>query len=410
MKDFDFDELDRAVNSVLATKDTKNTEDDQSSANTDAPQVAPQDPAAETAVPVVVNESSESTSVDVTSEDKGDPISVVDTSDDQEDEGTAISVTSTTSATEEPAPEEVSESSDESTSESESIDAPEELAQEAPEPEQAQNDEPELLEAPKPEEETVAVDTAALAAIPVKRGRFMDMVAPGTTTDGAKKTFPTRSGITLSPSADFSSQAEKEAEKPEEEKPEVVDPATPVVEGEVEPEVTTASKTPDDLVAEISTAANTDSTPSDTTPFIPDVPVEKRPLNNLSTPEESPSADEPTSETNEPASNAIDPTLTATIPKEFDKDIMAVESNETVGEHDETHPDVNVGETTNDTTEPAIAATTAEPHPMFDTSTLAHPSDMVGHHTSKFSWAIIGGSLFVVGAALGVLYFLYGQG
>jgi hypothetical protein len=410
MKDFDFDELDRAVNSVLATKYTKNTEEDQSSANADAPQVVPQEPAADTAVPVEVNDSSDSTSVDVTSEDKSDTISVVDTSDDHEDEGTAISVTTNNSATEESAPEEVSQSSEEEPSESDSNDDQEE-SEEDSEPEQPQNDEPELLEAPKPEEETAPVDTAALAAIPVKRGRFMDMVAPGTSADGAKKTFPTRSGITISPSADFSSQTEKEAEKPEEEKPVAVDPATPVVDVEVEPEVTTASTTPDDVVAEINTAANTDSTPSDTTPFIPDVPVEKRPLNVLSTPEETSSDDDSTTTgTSEPTANAIDPTLTATIPKEFDKDIMAVESNETVGEHDETHPDVNVGESTNDTTEPAIAATTAEPHPMFDTSTLAHPGDMVGHHTSKFSWAIIGGSLFVVGAALGVLYFLYGQG
>ena len=42
MKDFDFDELDRAVNSVLATKDTK-TDATADPATTDAPQQIVQD-------------------------------------------------------------------------------------------------------------------------------------------------------------------------------------------------------------------------------------------------------------------------------------------------------------------------------------------------------------------------------
>jgi hypothetical protein len=414
MKDFDFDELDRAVNSVLATKDTKNAQNDQP---TDDVATAAT-PSTEESSPVVVADHNDQPTENNQTDTSSSSIIVAD---DQQDGDDAETVMVNTTPSNDQSSENAEQhheqeafaakpNDDESTDEQQDVPAETSLAEEDSLAETT--DEPQEAE----KEEKPPVDTAALAAIPVKRGRFMDVVAPSSS-DNAKKAFPTRTGVTITPSANFSSPATTESSDNEaEEKPAVVsvsDPATPIVNEEVEPEVQSDTST-DSTADEVSNIEQPTSV--DATPFIPDVPVEKRPLNDLSGDEE---AQEPVDtsvsdeETKVEIANtaSVDPTLSSNVPKEFDKEIMAVESNETVGENDETHADSTSDHLQTNTDTPAIAATTAEPHPMFDTSTLAHPGDVHGgHHTSKFSWAIIGGSLFVVGAALGVLYFLYGQG
>lgn len=415
MKDFDFDELDRAVNSVLATKDTKSAQDDQA-ADT---QVATTDTEEENTV-VPVTTSNESTQEQSSPEASSGAIAVTD---DQPDDDGSEPITVNTTTTAEPSAkeeetnvEEPLQAEDKSKSEHNVSNEPT-LPVEAPELEPVEDQsakeetaEPEAKGEDQASEEKPAVDTAALAAIPVKRGRFMDVVAPSNA-EGAKKAFPTRTGVTITPSADFSAATpEEQTAKESEPAPTTTDPATPIVSEEVEPDVTASSTDSESDTPEVPAAEPV--APADTAPFIPDVPVEKRPLNDLSNDDEAQdSATNEETKTDAATAAPLDPTLTANVPKEFDKEIMAVESNETVGENDETHPDSAVEEAKTESSAPAIAATTAEPHPMFDTSTLAHPGDVHGgHHTSKFSWAIIGGSLFIVGAALGVLYFLYGQG
>jgi hypothetical protein len=407
MKDFDFDELDRAVNSVLATKDTKTDE-------TDSP--APAGTA-------------------------GQAVQVTDQTDD------SVPVTVQTHV-EEPAShdnDQVQDASHEH-AEGDSHDEVPEAVEDAPTDSHADEPEPqddhhsdEQADEPSEKTETVEADdahTAALAAIPVKRGRFMDMVAPGTGSNDTKKPLPVRGGVTLTPSSDFvatTTAPDSEDATQLDQEPSQVDVATPLVESEVEPEVTPAAfnesseadagssedavdtKEDETSISEPTTdnpdqpAVVSADTPVASAPFIPDVPVEKRPLNSLSgdAPEsaDAPKPDEDT-DTSEHTSET-DPTLSANAPKEFGKDIMAVEANETVGEHDETQTATDSAKDASDT---EITATSAEPHPMFDTSTLAHSGAVATHHTSKMSWAVVGVSLFIVGAALGVLYFLYGQG
>lgn len=417
MKDFDFDELDRAVNSVLATKDAKNTQQDQTVDS------QPQD-AASTQTPGN-DQADSSTAVPVV--DTSNAVPVAD-----EDEVSAIPVTVSGSDAEPQEEHEDSPEQQDTPSEPAEPTGPEESEEPSEEPVETQDDtspepEAEATETPAPS----VSDAAPLSAISVKRGRFMDMVAPGSSSDTTKKPLGSRSGVTITPSADFAATASEQSEQHE--TPAVnasVDPATPIVEGEVEPEVSAegtsvsgdaheedvADSAVEVTVEPMSATPVTPSNPADTTPFIPDVPVEKRPLNDLSDKEGS-NDDSSASTGEETPVQTADPTLSANVPKEFDKDIMAVEANETVGEKDETHPadettpePVQPAASDADTTSPALAATTAEPHPMFDTSTLAHPGDLATHHTSKLSWAIVAISLFIVGAALGVLYFLYGQG
>lgn len=435
MKDFDFDELDRAVNSVLAPKDTNadgitdtDTSSQDANGNDDSTQTvdthAQSDDAAQ---PVAVNNNDDAHD---DASDAGD-VMAVDTPQADSTESTEAPVSEDTVPVTSPETDHHDESSTEEQASSEEDQPYEDAPQEPSVGETDVDDE-------SSEDSTENVDTApeatpstpstSLAAIPVKRGRFMDMIAPASGTDLGKRPALARGGITLTPSVDFSANETSSDQVPTEAEKPVVDVATPIVESDVEPEVSaTTSDVAEDSRAEehndetypadsqeTTDEDNLTAPATDTTPFIADVPVDKRPLNDLSGETQGDAVVESASSD---VDISADPTLTATLPKEYDKDIMAVEANETVGEHDETHSQDTSG--TNSTspltlssdTGPAaaMAATTAEPHPMFDTSTLGH-EDAHGHHNSKMTWVVVGLSLFIVGAALGVLYFLYGQG
>ncbi len=437
MKDFDFDELDRAVNSVLAKKDTPDTTETNSTAvpvtNDSNVPVSPQD-----------NDTSRDDSVVTTAdtEDKGSdiPVSVVsnssDSSDELQSENNTDTVTDPYQAPDESPNEENSDNSAESTTPSE----PQTLEVSTDTSAEVGNDETD--EKPNDSDELTTEDgssallatdsaTTSLASIPVKRGRFMDVMTPQN--GDVKKPMASRGGVKLTPSSDFSPTMSVDTESNEQplqtEAPssdtddsslehETISPSTEVVE-----ENTVADQTDETQVAsDDDVQSSPSSEQTDATPFIPDVPVEKRPLNSLSSDVQS-TADTPHEEkqpeSTEPIADqvSVDPTLTSNVPKEFDKDIMAVEANETVGESDETHADqtdASVVESSDHTQSSdatnslAMAATTAEPHPMFDTSTLGH-ADVATHHGSKLTWTVVVASLFIVGAALGVLYFLYGQ-
>ncbi|MEO5691233.1 MAG: hypothetical protein ABIQ64_03540 [Candidatus Saccharimonadales bacterium] len=439
MKDFDFDELDRAVNSVLAKKDTPDTgqTDDTNAASTDSQVlvstqtndtdhdenvvVGTDDNSNDDAVPIAVSvgsntsDDSQQEHIDVTTAPSVYQASQDDSS--QDELSDEHDETVDTESVEESQPSESSELNTDDTSETSSTTP--ELDEE-----DASTDDEEIMSAPEVSQGT----TTSLASIPVKRGRFMDVMTPQS--NDSKKPMGPRGGVTLTPSSDFSpTVSSDDSASNEPAQPEIATDSAPEIAhdddtsvSEDSPEVNSDDQEPSISHDNFDTQPESPTEKTDaTTPFIPDVPVTKRPLNPLSSdlqnPVETPAAyTQP--ESTEPVSDqvSLDPTLTATVPKEFDKDIMAVEANETVGESDETHAD------TTDTTPAAaesiqsngmtnsvaMAATTAEPHPMFDTSTLGH-TDAATHHSPKLTWIVVAASLFIVGAALGVLYFLYGQ-
>ncbi len=438
MKDFDFDELDRAVNSVLAKKEPSDRSETDS--NTDTVHVT-----SDASVPVTVDDNN------ATHDDNSDSSTISDA----EDTSSAVSVSvnntseSSDDATE-PALEthedvdvqdvssgESSDDSSEATTDSEpqtygtNDDPTAESHVDETEQSDASNDQPSSSDEPSTPQLVEESAATSLASIPVKRGRFMDVMTPQN--GDAKKPLAPRGGVKLTPSSDFSSSmapdvvASDETAQDNNEAPvDLVDSTepTPEISNDMSSHESDEPNTENDT-----TVTNTDDAAgaaeqglieqSGTTPFIPDVPVEKRPLNSLSPDTPSPLEqphEESQPESTEPVSDqvSVDPTLTANVPKEFDKDIMAVEANETVGESDETHAQVTENsesptpQTTDTTNSLAMAATTAEPHPMFDTSTLGHEGPAT-HHSSKITWTVVVASLFIVGAALGVLYFLYGQ-
>lgn len=432
MKDFDFDELDRAVNSVLATKTNKPTEDpdNNQSANVEVTQ-APDESEREEAVSVTttksVDDEQPSSQADDTSSDNG---------------ATDDTPVLTAFEPEVPPLEEPSEhgsdndddhladtesSEDETAEEPYKTDLPAEHNGADSHGDSSEDDDqtPETEETSEPEASTGS--TEDLSTIPVKRGRFMDVMTPHSDMNDAKKpNVPSRSGITITPSASF--EAEGDAEKELSEQLPTITSYTPVeesddgkndnsakqsiVEAESEPSTDPTALQPNSESEEpaeetedhddAESVEKSDAFGGDT-PFIPDVPVEKRPLNAMTASdsneaEDSASKDE-SDATASPDDNSnstpeIMSPVTASAPKEFNEEIMAVEANETIA-------------TASDNSAPAVATTT-DAHPLFDTSSLA--TNAHEHHaTSKMTWVIILGSLFLVGAALGVLYFLYGQ-
>lgn len=426
MKDFDFDELDRAVNSVLATKETKTD-----AAPTDDPQQGVQtiDQPNDNSVPVTAvpaeadGSEADSDALAEVSDHEADENEVRVSVNDTPDESQSVHVTTDAVGT-----DDVSHSADTDEHDDSSDDA-------AVEPDHT--DEMTVDDASvTPPSDEAGESAAPLDTIPVKRGRFMDMVAPGSVTeDLSKKPLQPRGGMTISPSSDFVAATNASVEDAEafSQEPNQTDLATPIVESEVEPDITAVTND-DSVQAEQTLAEHMESlekeetssepatetvdetpvapltTPASAIPFIPDVPVEKRPLNSLAgdaTESDSDTKDETPGSLEEAQISQDETVPSSNAPEALHKEIMAIESTESVGRHDETQ---STPAPSADSSAPAIAATNAEPHPMFDTSTLAHAGGDAVHHTSKISWAIVGVSLFIVGAALGVLYFLYGQG
>ncbi|MFZ1812510.1 MAG: hypothetical protein WAU02_03270 [Candidatus Saccharimonadales bacterium] len=443
MKDFDFDELDRAVSSVL----TKKPSDDAAK---------PAVTVAEPSVPVQAPQSDEpgdSAVTDATDDTSSAPVLPPITEPEQSvideppvslepEQSTTPESTVDAALTPEDLPavptldafhEESHETTDESLDQSSPV--VEEPAKQpvTTTPEQENT----LMEAP--EAELVKVDT-----IPHKRGRFMDVVPPAGHTDMTPRPMPTRSGVALAPSADF--KVEEEAPISDGATETVTSPDMPnMVDEEVEPSPTDASisDSPDDQPADgdvmteeaepslaehgletpeqPSDATMSEATPepsetteptvptSHQTPFIPDVPVEKRPLNA--------DASTPASDTLSAPSD-MPP---AAMPKEFGEEIMAVEANETVGEAVPAESDSKPADAPAKTPTAATSIapqyraaeekTDTQSHPVFDADTYHKPLEAgaAKHGVSKVVWFIIAGVLFLTGSVLGVLYFLYGQ-
>ena len=415
MKDFDFDELDRAVNSVLTKKQTEDA------ATTSSPTDTPLSP-----TPPADTSSSEPTNITSTTDDQAD--APTDTQDAPMVSREELPEVPTLDAA--PVADETSVSSDAST-DTVSVVSPEEVTHDMAEPEH------DLMEAP--EAEIVKVDTP-----PHSRGRFMDVVPPSAHTETVNRPMPTRSGIALTPSADFKideppmtdgaaepataptmpNMADEEIEpSPSEQlKANETDGATSDAEVNESTESETTSPTENEAPSGDASTVPTEPSPaleepitSSQTPFIPDVPVEKRPLNAGSDTAAASTTDTP----------AAPLETSAPLPKEFGEEIMAVEANETVGSpsspDDESSPS---REASHNDSVAAPAATSIAPqyhaaqdttdtqaHPVFDASSYHQPLAPTGakHGASKMVWFVIAGALFLIGSVLGVLYFLYGQ-
>ncbi len=273
------------------------------------------------------------------------------------------------------------------------------------------------------------------AGTPHRRGRFMDMVHPSADMAGHPRPMSSRTGVTLSPTTDFDTpEAAFQMDTPAEDEPETTQAVIDDIDDSTHSQAVTTSsgeyapgEAPalephefDDAMAseESSVEAgeaekhddpSTEPKPEVTTPFIPDVPVEKRPLNSL---------DSGTVDTPADASQG-------TTPKEFDAKVMALEADDTV--------DPAADARSNEVSSPAPSVTAAasaasgtpfiaqqyhapeeksdsETHPVFDSSSLQHPSQTGSHHKMSPTVIItIVILLLLVGAALGTLYFLYGQ-
>ena len=90
---------------------------------------------------------------------------------------------------------------------------------------------------------------------------------------------------------------------------------------------------------------------------------------------------------------------------------MAVEANETVGGADADIAASDTSEAATAVSSAAVASAIAdqEPHPVFDANSYHQPLEKPKQKTSLMMIIIIVIILALVGASIGVLYFLYGQ-
>lgn len=433
MKDFDFDELDRAVSSVLTKK--KQT-DDTTVSTTDNQQNTPAtDVASQTSD--TTNSSNDSTTNDATSDavvtepeaSAPEPPLSADTVDQSEDTTSDSPVDDSNDAQtpqqahdelmheqlpEVPVVEDTSDQADNTTNDSDD-------ASEAP---HVSNNHGEHSDALDNKNADIATsdgtfesshndsmsDTATRAGVTVpKRGRFMDVVHPSADMKTEPKPAQTHGGITLIPSRNFSVNDSTDDDEKVYDAPAAPSPVDEVEEPSTSEQLSVSNQDQVSDDANKSHSEDTDKPAQNhdvSTPFIPDVPVEKRPLNALNEDESTEEKTDSQAEIDKADVVATDAQSVST-PREFAPDVMAVEANE------------NVGEDTADTSDAAVAVATApvvtggeinqEPHPVFDAQSYQQPLETPKAKTSHVLWLIIALILFLVGAAIGVLYFLYGQ-
>ncbi len=164
--------------------------------------------------------------------------------------------------------------------------------------------------------------------------------------------------------------------------------------------------------AEVNSVENTPDT-MQATPFLTDAKVEKRPLGGFSEPEATPITEEtPKTEdasTEQPADSQVAPSVP--LPRELQPDVVEVEAV-----HDDTQPltkdDIkqNASAESAAPEKPADTNEKTQRHPLFDTSTYHEPT-AAKHGGKKSGWV-----MWVVGFALclviggGVGYFLFTVG
>ncbi len=323
MKDIDFDELDRAVNSLMGT----------------APKGEPTKNADEAA----------------TSDDATTSATTV--------EGTEVPAPSST-----PGEPEVSKPAEEVTPTPELVPQPEPADSPAPTPSaEGEHNEQKAFQEAAAEPDTQATETprasAASAAVP-SRGRFMDMVRPSARdTNRPAPSLPiSRRGTTLQPSASAMVTAPSDStEKPTDTASDQSAAATPAQDIE---SLTAGSEPMEDTTT---APAKTPAEPADNTapldsPFLPDAKVEKRPLGRPAEPAEpaapavdlsgelakeksdteTPSIDAPP--VTEPAKDKDAQLPEQPLPAELDSSLLSIETDTTTATQPEEKPAAEAAE------------------------------------------------------------------
>ena len=404
MKDFDFDELDRAVSSVLTQKQPVPPATDTNDA-----------PADDVAVPqtsdttALVSDGQDSAPHDESpAQDTESFDAPVETSDvPTQDTSSPGDATYDTSTVTEP-----DQSTAEMTDQSQPVDQPADAQASEAESQSQDHDE---LEPQEPAVEPTRDDETVKAEAAPRRGRFMDVVPPSVDMT-SHASIPVRSGVTLTPSADFVADAvpdqHDEPATPPAPEPTVDEEIIEPSPGEMPQENPETSEPEPETTLPAEETDESSSAGVAMTPFIPDVPVEKRPLNSLSTTDQAPVVAESA------------PVATPPLPKELDEEVMAVEANEAVGPDSQpaTEPSPVMPEVAATPDTPVAAASIAPQyhtpedkadataHPAFDAASYQQP--LHDAHKSKLSPAVIiviVAVLLLIGAALGVLYFLSGR-
>jgi hypothetical protein len=172
---------------------------------------------------------------------------------------------------------------------------------------------------------------------------------------------------------------------------------------------------PADVVEEVSQAPEEPQT----SPFLADAKVEKRPLGGLT-----PALDDTTPE---PATDTVVDTPQVTpevqLPDELKGDVMSLESTSTKVEAPASSPEISASSTTAAAQpEPAVVTGngsipqqyTEQPSSgdnsntsIYDTSTHHQPLEQATHQASPLKWIILGLILLIVGAIAGAVYFYF---
>lgn len=447
MKDFDFDELDRAVSSVLTSKSKKDDSADNAETNTakDEPatpvtdqsevKVETSDQPAEEKSHVDSQSSTDSNSEETEPEKESKPSPSITAF---EPAVPLDSIPSSSKYEDKPAESSDKPSTTDDSAKSEANEDNKIGVNITTNSNNANTDKPDSDKPHRPQ------PSLAEPAVTARRGRFMDMVPTGATTAGSDK--PTsRTGITIKPLSDGPAKPEESDSSLADEVAKLdntTEPAKPdlppldinsLVDTDKDDSKTDSSDEADnkseteivndldtktsesDTADKLDSAFETEADEKSTTPFIADVPVEKRPLNKLPLDEDADSTD---ADKPDEAEQAVDNGKTvkindemveiddeqkpaevnlASIPKEFNKEIMAIEANESVGQ---------VADKSAEDTEESDAG---EGLPVFSTGDSAQVASSAKGTSSKLIWVVIFFSLLLVGGALGALYFLYLQ-
>lgn len=378
MKDIDFDELDRAVSSVLSQK--KPSSDDVAPASYD-------------------------------DENKQDTVSVTTSTTTNAADDSAQAVTT---------------------------DQPVKTEEASATPETPVADTPEKPE----DVETTPAPTPTASPLAVKRrGKFMDVMhpshdmAPGATTAALPASRPKHLLEPVSHDVKPEEDNSPSPEPAESEKPAAT--AEPIAsKSETQPEDTPSEeldKKPNSLYidplelddkskdatpeasADTAEDITTETAPDmlQATPFLSDAKVEKRPLGGFSEPETAPSAAEQAPSTDTPAEQPADSQVSPSVPlpRELQPDVVKVEAV-----HDDTQPPTDGVTKQNSSVEPASTGKPAETnektqsHPLFDTSTYHEPT-AAKHGGKKSGWVMwVVGFIVCLVIGGGVGYFLFTVG
>ncbi|MGB3023657.1 MAG: hypothetical protein WBB39_02510 [Candidatus Saccharimonadales bacterium] len=257
-----------------------------------------------------------------------------------------------------------------------------------------------------------------------KRGRFMDFVP--TDPLSTKHTVTQRGGKTITPPTDFNVQNSiKDAVVHTNESNQTSDEQIDAI-GNVSVKSLNADN--DEASGAISsggTPITAEHSPTNSTPFIADLNIEKRPLGGKTYDTEKNLVARPVAldhkSSLEPPVAPIDTMVAVAIPAEIDRAITEVESREISTENhgattdtaasDKKLPHSGTEDISTTTANDTVAVPDTQQHTVFDSESYNQPLVKEPGSARKPAalWLLIGVVFLLIGSAIGALYFLYGQ-